>query len=124
VRVKVVDLTQLPRPELVISELRTMQAVQSPNLASLREAYIVDTQVWLVTEDLPGGSLVSLIERHQLDENQIAYVAREVRVLLVAFGRKSHAYARSAKGSRTCMLTTLSTAISSPITSSSMLKVI
>jgi serine/threonine protein kinase len=82
VRVKITDLTGVMHSNLVLNELRTMRAMQeagSPNIVALRDAYVSGKDVWLVTEDLAGGSLVDLIERKKkLEENQIAYIAREV----------------------------------------------
>jgi serine/threonine protein kinase len=49
-----------------------------PNIVKLKSAYEFKDECWMVFEYLEGGTLTEARLGHEFQENEIAYVAREV----------------------------------------------
>lgn len=59
-------------------EVAVMAACNHPNIVRYYDCYQYEDELWIIMEYLDGGSLRDIQEIHQFEENQIAYIAREV----------------------------------------------
>jgi p21-activated kinase 1 len=53
-----------------------------PNVVKYLRSYLVADEVWLLTEYMQGGTLTQAVAVHQFTEPEIAFIAKQVPVLL------------------------------------------
>lgn len=79
VAVKKTAHTSLQEKTDNFNEVRYLRMCNSPNIVKLLNAYEFKDECWMVFEYLEGGTLTESRRGHEFQENEIAYVAREVR---------------------------------------------
>jgi protein-serine/threonine kinase len=79
VAIKQMDLNSQPRKELIVNEILVMKDSQHKNIVNFLEAYLNNSELWVVMEYMEGGSLTDVIENNpnQLEEDQIALICQE-----------------------------------------------
>jgi serine/threonine protein kinase len=77
VAIKVMQRSQNQDMETVENEVALMSLSHHPNVIKYYDAFITKTEMWLVMEYMPGGSLTHLIMFNKLKEPQIAFLCRE-----------------------------------------------
>ena len=76
------DLTTQPRKELIVNEIMVMKESRHPNIVNFLNSYLVrGNELWVVMEFMEGGALTDIIESNTLEEDQIACISNEVRII-------------------------------------------
>ncbi len=83
VAIKEMDLTSQPRKELIVNEIMVMKESRHPNIVNFLNSYLVrGNELWVVMEYMEGGALTDIIENNTLEEDQIACISNEVRIVV------------------------------------------
>ncbi|KAI9223977.1 kinase-like domain-containing protein [Blastocladiella britannica] len=81
VAIKKMELTQQPRPDILVNEIRVMRESHHPNIIRFLDSYLIDdSSLWLVMELMESGPLNEIIDDlpGRIPEPAIALIAREV----------------------------------------------
>ncbi|UXI21953.1 neuferricin [Sarcoptes scabiei] len=85
VAIKMMNIAQQPKSDLIIREICVMKENRHPNLVNYLNSYLVDdSDLWVVMEYLEGGPLTDVLTETIMREGQIAAILREI-IKAIAF---------------------------------------
>ena len=61
VAIKVMNLDNQQRRELLINEVTIMKELRHENIVQMYDAYLVDNELWVVMQYLDGGALNDIV---------------------------------------------------------------
>eukprot|EP01087_Luapelamoeba_hula_P003077 TRINITY_DN1289_c0_g1_i1.p1 TRINITY_DN1289_c0_g1~~TRINITY_DN1289_c0_g1_i1.p1 ORF type:complete len:485 (-),score=90.10 TRINITY_DN1289_c0_g1_i1:144-1598(-) len=85
--------------ELLVTEISLMKTTQHPNVVRYIDTYVIGNEIWVVMEFMGNGCLTEVLDQFehlQMNEKQIAYVARETLKAL-SFAHSLHRIHRDIK---------------------------
>lgn len=83
VAIKLMDLSQQPRKELIVNEVMIMRDTKHPNIVKYHESFLVgNSELWVVMELMKGGTLTDIIEECEFTEAQTAAICKETLLAL------------------------------------------
>lgn len=83
VAIKMMDLSQQPRKELIVNEVMIMRDTNHANIVKYYESFLVGhNELWVVMELMRGGTLTDIVEECEFSEAQTAAVCKETLLAL------------------------------------------
>ena len=73
------NIATQPKKDLIINEIIVMRENNHPNIVNYRNSHLTATELWVVMDYLPGGSLTDVVTYNIMSEAQISAVCREVQ---------------------------------------------
>ncbi|XP_045517383.1 serine/threonine-protein kinase PAK mbt [Pieris brassicae] len=77
VAVKMMNLRNQQRRELLFNEVVIMRDYPHPNIVEMYASYLVGNELWVVMEYMAGASLTQIVTRARMDPEQIATVCKQ-----------------------------------------------
>jgi serine/threonine protein kinase len=72
------DLNKPTKRDLFINEILVLRTLRHANIVDYIDSFLYKNELWVVMEDMEGGSLTDVITANLMTEGQIAAVGREI----------------------------------------------